>query len=53
MSKWIDARDACNKSIEENDGVVKAWFCQGKACLDLNNWELVIADFNKASTGSW
>jgi len=47
MSKWIDARNVCDKAIEENDSVAKAWFRRGEAYLALNDFELAKADFEK------
>lgn len=47
MSKWIEARGVCDKAIEENDGVAKAWFRRGEAQLALNDCESAKADFEK------
>jgi len=47
MSKWIDARGICDKAIEENDTVAKAWFRRGEAQLALNDCESAKADFEK------
>jgi len=47
MSKWIEARGICDKAIEENDTVAKAWFRRGEAQLALNDCESAKADFEK------
>lgn len=47
MSKWMEARGVCDKAIEENDGVAKAWFRRGEAQLALNDCESAKADFEK------
>lgn len=47
MSKWIEARGVCDKAIEENEGVAKAWFRRGEAQLALNDCESAKADFEK------
>merc|ERR1711936_1151478 len=39
MSQWIEARGVCDKAIEENENVAKAWFRRGEAHLALNDCE--------------
>lgn len=48
MSKWIDARGVCDKAIEENEGVAKAWFRRGEAQLALNDCESAKKDYERA-----
>jgi len=47
LSKWIEARGVCDKAIEENDTVAKAWFRRGEAQLALNDCDSAKADFEK------
>merc|ERR1712079_841477 len=47
MSQWIEARGVCDKAIEENESVAKAWFRRGEAHLALNDCEAARADFDK------
>merc|ERR1712098_151857 len=49
MSKWIEARGICDKAIEENEGVAKAWFRRGETQLALNDCESAKADFEKTA----
>merc|ERR1719447_2786284 len=45
--QWIEARGVCDKAIEENESVAKAWFRRGEAHLALNDCESAKADFEK------
>jgi len=47
MSQWIEARGVCDKAIEENENVAKAWFRRGEEHLALNDCESAKADFEK------
>lgn len=47
LGNWIAARDVCDKAIEENDCVAKAWFRRGEAKLALNDCEAAKDDFEK------
>jgi len=47
MLQWIEARNVCDKAIEENDGVAKAWFRRGEANLAVNDYEAAKADFDR------
>ena len=40
QSKWIEARNLCDKVLEENAEVAKAYFRRGEAFLSLNDHEL-------------
>ena len=39
-SKWIEARNLCDKVLEENPDVAKAYFRRGEALFNLNDHEL-------------
>jgi len=45
LGLWILARDVCDKAIEENEGVAKAWFRRGEAQLALNDCDAAKVDF--------
>jgi len=45
----LAAKDACNKVIEENSEVEKAWFRRGECHFLLSDWEQAKTDFEKAS----
>jgi len=45
----LEARDLCNKVIEEDSKVEKAWFRRGECYFQLNDWEKAKADFAQAS----
>jgi len=47
MSKWIKAREVCDKAIEEKEDTAKAWFRRGEAQLALNDCDAAKADFEK------
>jgi len=47
LGKWIEARNVCDKAIDENESVAKAWFRRGEAQLALNDCESAKADFDK------
>jgi len=47
LGKWIEARNVCDKAIDENEAVAKAWFRRGEAQLALNDCESARADFDK------
>ena len=40
QSKWIEARNLCDKVLEENPEVAKAYFRRGEALFNLNDHEL-------------
>ena len=40
QSKWIETRNLCDKVLEENAEVAKAYFRRGEAFLNLNDHEL-------------
>ena len=42
MNNWIDARNLCDKVIEEKPGNAKAYFRRGEAFIALNEHEVVI-----------
>lgn len=46
-SKWIEARNLCDKVLEENPDVAKAYFRKGEALFNLNDPELATRDFTK------
>jgi len=46
-SKWIEARNLCDKVLEENPDVAKAYFRRGEALFNLNDHELAKRDFTK------
>lgn len=47
MNNWIDARNLCDKVIEEKPGNAKAYFRRGEAFIALNEHELARLDFQK------
>merc|ERR1712050_808456 len=47
LGKWIEARVACDKAIEESEAAAKAWFRRGEAQLALNNFKAAKLDFEK------
>jgi len=47
MNNWIDARNLCDKVIEERPGNAKAYFRRGEALIALNEHELARLDFQK------
>jgi len=47
LNKWIEARGACEKAIEENADAAKAWFRKGEAQLALNDCDAARADFER------
>jgi len=47
QSKWIEARNLCDKVLEENPEVAKAYFRRGEALFNLNDHELAKRDFTK------
>ena len=40
QNKWIEARNLCDKVLEENPDVAKAYFRRGEALFNLNDHEL-------------
>jgi hypothetical protein len=40
MNNWIEARNVCDKVLEEAPTVAKAWFRRGEANFALNDWEI-------------
>merc|ERR1711978_53105 len=48
LGKWIEARNVCDKAIDENEAVAKAWFRRGEAQLALNDCESAKLDFEKS-----
>lgn len=47
QSKWIETRNLCDKVLEENPDVAKAYFRRGEALFNLNDHELAKRDFTK------
>jgi len=47
QNKWIEARNLCDKVLEENPDVAKAYFRRGEALFNLNDHELAKRDFSK------
>jgi len=47
LGEWIKTRDVCDKAIEENPSVAKAWFRRGEALLAMNDYEAAKTDFEK------
>jgi len=47
QGNWIEARNVCDKAIEENIESGKAWFRRGEAQLALNDSESAKNDFDK------
>ena len=37
QSKWIEARNLCDKVLEENSEIAKAYFRRGEALFNLND----------------
>lgn len=44
-ANWIEARNICDKVIEENQNLAKAFFRRGEAQFNLNDHELARKDF--------
>ena len=40
LGNWIEARNVCDKVLEESPAVAKAWFRRGEANFALNDWEV-------------
>ena len=40
LANWIEARNVCDKVLEETPRVAKAWFRRGEANFALNDWEI-------------
>jgi tetratricopeptide (TPR) repeat protein len=40
LNNWIEARNVCDKVLEEAPTVAKAWFRRGEANFALNDWEI-------------
>ena len=49
QSKWIETRNLCDKVLEENPDVAKAYFRRGEALFNLNDHELGMIIHNKMS----
>lgn len=47
QQEWIEARDLCDKIIEENKAVPKAYFRRGEAMIQLNDHEMAREDFKR------
>lgn len=47
ISDWLEARNLCDKVIEENPNHAKAYFRRGEAMIALNEHELAKRDFVK------
>lgn len=47
QSQWIEARDLCDKILEENPQVAKAFFRRGESMMNLNDYELAKENFQK------
>jgi tetratricopeptide (TPR) repeat protein len=45
QNEWIEARNMCNKVLEERTDVPKAYFRRGEAMLQLKEYNLAIDDF--------
>lgn len=47
MNDWVEARNLCDKVIEENPSSVKGYFRRGEALVALNEHDLALRDFGK------
>ena len=47
QSQWIEARNLCDKVLEENAEAAKAYFRRGEALFNLNDHHLAKQDFVK------
>jgi len=47
QNKWIETRNLCDKVLEENSDVAKAYFRRGEALFNLNDHELAKQDFSR------
>lgn len=47
INDWMEARNLCDKVIEENPSSVKGYFRRGEALSALNEHELALNDFEK------
>lgn len=47
ISDWLEARNLCDKVIEENPNHAKAYFRRGESLIALNEHELAKTDFHK------
>jgi FK506-binding protein 4/5 len=47
VGDWIEARNLCDKVIDENPALAKAYFRRGEALVALNEHELAMRDFVK------
>ena len=45
QNEWIEARNMCNKVLEERSDVPKAFFRRGEALIQLKDFELAMNDF--------
>jgi FK506-binding protein 4/5 len=45
QNEWIEARNMCNKVLEERTDVPKAYFRRGEALMQLKDFNLAINDF--------
>jgi len=45
QNEWIEARNMCNKVLEERSDVPKAFFRRGEALMQLKDYELAKNDF--------
>jgi FK506-binding protein 4/5 len=45
QNEWIEARNMCNKVLEERSDVPKAFFRRGEALMQLKDYELAMNDF--------
>ena len=46
QNKWIETRNLCDKVLEENSDVAKAYFRRGEALFNLNDHELGMYNLN-------
>ncbi len=45
--EWIEARDMCNKAVEENGDAEKAYFRRGEALMQLQDHDEARKDFER------
>ena len=45
QNEWIEARNMCNKVLEERTDIPKAYFRRGEAHFQLKDYELAMNDF--------
>merc|ERR1712062_620611 len=47
VNDWMEARNLCDKVVEENPENVKGYFRRGEALIALNEHDLAVKDFEK------